>query len=267
MASPTEIAPKQLARLIGTPAVPALLDVRLDDDVALDPVLIPTARRITHTDLDTLELDRSRRVVVVCHGGLKLSHGVAARLRARGLAAEVLEGGHLAWRREGHLAVPIAALPGVKSGTASRWVTRQRPKIDRLACPWLIRRFVDPGAEILFVPSREVLAVAERFDAEPFDVSGAPLSHRGDRCTFDAVCERFGLDTPALQTVADTVRAADFGRPEVVPEAAGLLAISLGLSRLHRDDLAQLDAGMVVYDALFRWARDARGEHHDDSDT
>ncbi|MEM7376402.1 MAG: chromate resistance protein ChrB domain-containing protein, partial [Pseudomonadota bacterium] len=135
------------------------------------------------------------------------------------------------------------------------------------ACPWLIRRFVDPGAEILFVPARDVLAVAERFDAEPFDVSGAPLSHRGDRCTFDVLCNHFALDTPALRTVADTVRAADLGRPGDVPEAAGLLAISLGLSRLHRDDNAQLDAGMVVYDALYRWARDARAEHHDDSDT
>jgi hypothetical protein len=146
------------------------------------------------------------------------------------------------------------------------WVTRSRPKVDRIACPWLIRRFVDPRAVILFVAPGEVLAVAAQTGAAPFDVAGDGLrwTHRGEDCTFDAMLDGFGLaGIEPLQHLAPIVRGADTARPDLAPEAAGLLAVSLGLSRLHGDDHAQLAAGMAVYDALYRWARDARGERHD----
>jgi len=142
------------------------------------------------------------------------------------------------------------------------WVTRSRPKIDRIACPWLIRRFVDPAAVFLFVAAAEVEAVAERFGATPFDIENVAWSHRGDLCTFDVMVGEFGLTTPPLERLARIVRASDTSRLDLEPEAAGLLAISLGLSRMFADDLEQLEAGILVYDALYRWARDATEETH-----
>ncbi|WBY09147.1 chromate resistance protein [Sphingomonas sp. 7/4-4] len=145
-------------------------------------------------------------------------------------------------------------------------MTRARPKVDRIGCPWLIRRFVDPQARFLFVPAADVLTVARELGAAPFDVAHEDVfwSHRGERCTFDLMVDEFGLgDFPAMDYLAAIVRGADTARPDLVPEAAGLLAVSLGLSRMYADDIAQLDAGMLVYDALYRWCRDARGEAHD----
>jgi hypothetical protein len=143
-----------------------------------------------------------------------------------------------------------------------KWITRERPKIDRIACPWLIRRFVDPRAVFLFVAPSEVDGVAERFGATPFDVEGVHWSHRGDACTFDVMVEEFGLASEPLTRLCAIVRGADTGRFETAPQAAGLLAASLGLSRMFSDDLAQLEAGMTLYDAFYRWCRDASGETH-----
>jgi hypothetical protein len=154
--------------------------------------------------------------------------------------------------------VPAAALPATHL-----WVTRHRPKIDRIACPWLIRRFVDPAARFLFVAPSEVAAVADRFDATAFDIEGVHWSHRDDTCTFDTMIAEFGLSTPALDRLALVVRAADTDRHDLSPQAAGLLAISVGLSRQFRNDLEQLEVGMTVYDALYRWARDGHDEGHD----
>jgi hypothetical protein len=146
----------------------------------------------------------------------------------------------------------------------TRWVTRARPKVDRIACPWLIRRFVDPAAIFLFVATPDVPAVSERMDAAPFDVDGVFWSHRGEQCSFDTMIEELGLaGLPALARLAVIVRGADTARPELAPQAAGLLAISLGLSRMYADDLEQLEAGMPVYDAFYRWCRDAVDETHD----
>jgi hypothetical protein len=142
------------------------------------------------------------------------------------------------------------------------WVTRARPKIDRIACPWLIRRFVDAAAVFLFVAPSEVAAVADRFGATPFDIEGVAWSHRGPLCTFDVMLEEFGLATEPLRRLALIVRAADTARLELAPQAAGLLAASLGLSRMYRDDLVQLNAAMELYDAFFRWCRDAVEETH-----
>lgn len=264
MAGLNEITPAQLLRLIGTPECPALVDVCIDDDFAADPYLIPGAFRHDFRDLPGLVARlNGRACVVACQKGRKLSQGVAAWLRGEGIAAQVLEGGMMAWRKGDAMpAVPAAALPDPVNG-ATLWVTRHRPKIDRIACPWLIRRFVDPAARFLFVAPSEVADVADRFGATPFDVEGVFFSHRGELCSFDTMVHEFGLETPALLALARVVRAADTNRHDLAPEAAGLLALSVGLSRQYRDDLAQLDAGMALYDAFYRWARDGQDETHD----
>ena len=146
----------------------------------------------------------------------------------------------------------------------TRWVTRERPKIDRIACPWLIRRFVDPDAEFLYVPTEAVFAVAEREGAVAYDIPGAPFSHDGEACSFDAFLRRFGLeDEPGLAILAPIVRGADTDRHDLAPEAAGLHAISLGLAASHTDDHLLLSHGMTIYDALYAWATRAHGERHD----
>ena len=251
----TEIAAAQLMRLVGTPAAPVILDVRLPEDFAADPALVPGARRAVHDDPPLAALT-GRRAVCVCAHGHHISHGTAALLRAHGIAAETLTGGMAAWRAAGLPAIPDAAMPG------PLWITRHRPKIDRVACPWLIRRFVDPEARILFVPPGEVAGIAERLGGTSFDAGIPPFFDDGERCTFDAMIAHFALSYPALDALADIVRAADRGTPDTVPEAAGLLALSVGLSRAYRDDLAQLEAAMPLYDALYRWARDGASETH-----
>jgi hypothetical protein len=144
-----------------------------------------------------------------------------------------------------------------------RWITRARPKVDRIACPWLIARFVDREPEFHFVPPAEVKTEAARLGAIPFDVEGVELTHDGPLCSFDAIMRKYELDDPALDEVAAIVRGADTDRLDLAPQAAGLLAISLGLSHNFADDHAQLAQGMVVYDALYSWAKHARSERHD----
>lgn len=143
-----------------------------------------------------------------------------------------------------------------------RWVTRERPKIDRVACPWLIRNFIDPDAEFLFVPPTEVPRAAEDFGAIPYDVDGVELSHVGPLCSFDAFLLKYRLEDPRLADLATMVRGADTAQLDLAPECAGLLAISLGLSQLYADDQEQLRHGFVIYDALYAWLTRARGEVH-----
>ena len=253
-----EISHQHLMRQIASPDCPCLIDVCSQEDFAADPNLIPGTKRWDEIDIDGLvSYLGSRPAVVICQKGLKLSHGVAARLRHRGLTAQVLTGGHFAWRDAGLPRIPAKEIPG------PIWVTRHRPKIDRIASPWLIKRFVDPDAEFLFVPPSQVNAVAEKFGGTAFDVEGARFCHVGDRCSFDKMVSVFSLAHPALEKLAELVRAADMAKHERVAEAAGLHAISVGLSRLHKDDNSQLDAGLSIYDALYRWARDGQGEIHD----
>lgn len=143
-----------------------------------------------------------------------------------------------------------------------KWVTRERPKIDRIACPWLILRFIDRDAEFLYVPAPEVLAVAESKWATPYDIPGVEMSHVGELCSFDAFLGKYQLSDPALQDLAAIVRGADTSRLDLTPQSAGLYAISLGLSRMHADDHEMLKHGLVMYDALYAWCRDGRGETH-----
>jgi rhodanese-related sulfurtransferase len=263
MPSPTTISIDKLARLIGTPHCPRLIDVRDSDDFPADPRLIPGSM---HRDFNQVaawaDAIGGTSAVVICQRGKKLSEGAAAWLRHRGLEAEALVGGFEGWKAAGHPLVPIARMPGAAAGGGTLWVTRARPKIDRIACPWLIRRFVDPTAVFLFVAPQEVTGVGERFGATPFDIEDVFWSHRGETCTFDTMITEFNLATPALQRLATIVRGADTARMDLAPEAAGLLAASLGLSRMYSDDLAQLDAGLTLYDAFYRWARDATEEKH-----
>ena len=263
MANFGAISADKLSKLVGTPQSPDIVDVRDDEDFAAHPFLIPSSIRRDFAAVEQWTgAYAGASVVVTCKRGKKLSEGVAAFLRLAGANAEILEGGSEAWIAAGLPMVPVEKIPGNIFSGNTLWVTRSRPKIDRIACPWLIRRFVDPAARFLFVSAAEVPAVAEKFGATPFDVDGAFWSHRGETCTFDTMIEEFRLDFPALKRLADIVRAADTDRLDLAPQAAGLLAVSLGLSRMHATDLAQLEDGMLVYDAFYRWARDATEERH-----
>jgi rhodanese-related sulfurtransferase len=263
MPSPTEITVSQLARLIGLPNSPLLIDVRADDAPARDPHCIPgSIPRAGAMSEDLLATVGKRQAVIICADGGALSQGTAAWLRHAGVPTETLEGGFAAWQKAGQPLLTTKNLPPRDGKGRTVWVTRARPKVDRIACPWLIRRFVDPDAVFLFVAPDEVLPTAERFSATPFDIPDVFWSHRGERCSFDTMLEEFGLAIPALDRVATIVRGADTARPDLAPEAAGLLAASLGFSRMYRDDLEQLVAAMAVYDAFYRWARDAAEETH-----
>jgi rhodanese-related sulfurtransferase len=263
MPSPDIITIAQLARLAGTPEAPVVVDVRTEEDFAKDPRNLPCAIRRDFRTVASWTGDfAGHKVAVVCQRGLKLSQGVAAWLRHAGTEAESLDGGFEAWAAAGGLLVRPDHVPARDDRGRTLWVTRARPKVDRIACPWLIRRFVDPSAVFLFVAPSEVQAVAERFGAAPFDIDGVFWSHRGELCTFDVMIEEFDLRSEPLLRLATIVRGADTARLDLAPEAAGLLAASLGLSRMHRGDLAQLDAAMGLYDAFYRWARDATGETH-----
>jgi rhodanese-related sulfurtransferase len=264
MPSTTSISTDKLVRLLGTPNCPSLIDVRTDEDWNTNPRLIPGSVRRSHTDVPTWAAEfAGHPAVAICQNGSIPSQGVAAWLRHAGVAEEVLDDGfEEGWRKADLPIVTAAKMPPRDAQDRTVWVTRARPKVDRIACPWLIRRFVDPRAVFLFVNPAEVEGVAERFAAAPFDVEGALWGHRGERCTFDAMVEEFGLTTEPLLRLAVIVRGADTGRMDIAPQAAGLLAASLGLSRMVADDLAQLEAGMGLYDAFYRWCRDATEETH-----
>ena len=210
------------------------------------------------------ELDRARPIVVACKSGHEISQTTVAQLRADGLDARVLEGGYQAWAAAGLPFVAKVELDRLTPKRPGSWVTRRRPKIDRIACPWLIRRFLDYQARILFVDPDQVVNVARESGGVPFDIKEVELSHAGERCTFDTMLKLFGLESePSLARLALIVRGADTARPDIAPEAAGLHAISLGLSQLAGDDdHGLLQRGFIIYDSLFAWLRFAADERH-----
>jgi rhodanese-related sulfurtransferase len=264
MPSPTEISVTQLSRIIGLPGAPVLVDVRPSEDGGSGRrLLLPTARHMESQTVSTwAHIFSGQRVIVYCRDGGDVSQGTAAWLRQAGVDVQTLEGGFEAWRETGQPLLGVDRLPERDEGGRTTWVTRARPKIVRIACPWLIRRFIDPAAVFLYVAPSEVTAVAERFKATPFDSGGGIWNDRGDACTFDVMLEEFNLKTKPLSRLAAIVRGADTGMPDLTPQSGGLLAISLGYSRMFRDDVAQLDATMPVYDALYRWCRDGTEETH-----
>ncbi|MBR0705017.1 chromate resistance protein ChrB domain-containing protein [Bradyrhizobium liaoningense] len=263
MSTFTTISSDKLARLIGTANAPVLIDVRTEEDFAADRRLIPGSIRRSHETVAEWGGEfAGRSAIVSCLRGAKLAQGTAAWLRQLGVQAETLDGGFEGWKAAKLPLLDTRKLPPRDAQGRTVWVTRARPKVDRIACPWLIRRFVDPSAVFLYVAPSEVVAVGERFGAAPFDIENVFWSHRGELCTFDVMIEEFGIATPPLLRLAMLVRGADTARPDLAPEAPGLLAASLGLSRMYDDDLEQLEAGMTIYDAFYRWCRDATTETH-----
>jgi rhodanese-related sulfurtransferase len=243
------ISPIDLQQQLGAFPRPTLVDVRRRPAFDADPNVIPGAiRRDPESVADWLaDLEPWRAVVVYCVHGHNVSQNTAIFLRQAGLPAGHLDGGLEAWRTHGG-AVATYAGP-------TRWVTRARPKIDRIACPWLVRRFVDPDAEFLYVPVSEVKRAAQEKTATPYDVADVEFTHVGERCSFDAFVDKFHLRDPALDKLATIVRGADTSRLDLAPQAPGLLAISQGLSMNFPDDHQMLEHGMVVYDALYAWCR------------
>jgi rhodanese-related sulfurtransferase len=202
-------------------------------------------------------LPRASMVVVYCVHGHQVSQGVARALSGDGLRAYYLEGGlEEGWKSGG------GALDRKPRDASTRWVTRERPKIDRIACPWLISRFVDREAEFMYVPTAQVRETATNKDAVAYDVPDVRFSHEGARCSFDAFLRHYRLTDPALTQLATIVRAADTAALDNSPQAPGLLAMSLGLSRLFADDHEMLGHGMIMYDALYAWCREGQDETH-----
>lgn len=261
---PFSITPDQLASWLGTPRWPQVIDVRAADIRAAQPDL-PASRWVDSPDPSgwAASLDPARPVVLTCKAGLNRSQRATAALRARGIPAMLLEGGSNAWIAAGHPVLPRAAADSF-GGPHRVWVTRRRPKIDRVACPWLIRRFLDPGAVFLFVEPAQVLDVAAETGAIAFDTPGAPIEHDGPRCSFDTLLEAAGLGGFApLAALATIVRAADTDNLGLSPQAAGYLAASLGLSALAGDDdQAMVREGSVLLDGLYAWIARARTETH-----
>lgn len=261
MGNPIRITAEELSRLIGTARCPAVIDVRRKTVFDAAPNRIAGANWHDHMTISAIARDAGEFVVYCVHGH-NVSEIAAASLRAAGAKVRMLEGGIEAYAAAGGLLVKKGAeLPG-GSGAPSVWVTRERPKIDRIACPWLIRRFVDPFAVFHFVAADWVNDIAAEVGGTAFDIDGVFWSHRGETCTFDTMIAEYGLMSPALDTVARIVRGADTARLDLAPQAAGLLAISFGLSHSFDQDLEQLEAGMLVYDALYAWTRDGQSETH-----
>jgi rhodanese-related sulfurtransferase len=252
------ISTAELRQSIQSAAPPLVIDVRKAPTYRAARDMIDGALRRAPDDAPrwVQTLPRAAGVVVYCVHGHEVSQGACRALNAAGVATHYLEGGIEAWREAG------GALRAKPADAATRWVTRERPKIDRIACPWLIRRFVDPDAEFLYVPTPEVRRVAAERDAVPYDIPDVEFSHVGERCSFDAFLAAFRLTDPALADLALIVRGADTDRHALAPQAAGLAAVSLGLSRLFADDHAMLAQGMVLYDALYRWCKEGKSEVH-----
>jgi rhodanese-related sulfurtransferase len=247
------ISAATLKQSIGSSEPPLVIDVRrkerfLESGIVLKGSLRRDPERVQEW---RKTLPRAASVVVYCVHGHEVSQNVAKVLGAR-----YLEGGIEAWRENG------GDLFQKPQNSSSRWVTRERPKIDRIACPWLVRRFVDPDAEFLYVPTPDVRKTAEEKTAVPYDIPDVEFSHDGALCSFDAFLQKFHLNDPALAELAVIVRGADTNRLDLAPQAPGLAAISLGLSRNFANDHEMLEHGMVMYDALYAWCKEGKNEIH-----
>jgi rhodanese-related sulfurtransferase len=257
--NPPSISSLDLYVAIGTAAAPVVIDVRREATFAADNRMIIGAIRRDPELIQNWqqELPAGRPVVVYCVHGHEVSQGAASALRSAGIDARYLEHGIAGWAEH---RLPMRSK---KEAEPRSWVTRERPKIDRIACPWLIRRFIDPEAEFLFVPTERVFSVASETGATAYDIPGAePFSHDGELCSFDAFLKVYGIDDRALDTLALIVRGADTARLELAPQSPGLLALSLGLSANFPDDHEMLAQGIVMHDALYAWCRSLQGETH-----
>jgi rhodanese-related sulfurtransferase len=248
------IAPHALYSRLGLPRSPLVLDVRRTPAFDADGHLLISALR-PGPDLLAFagQHAHGRAIVAYCVHGHEVSQDAARALSQAGHEASYLEGGIAAWRAQGLPTLRRRDEWRVPGG--SRWITRARPKIDRIACPWLIRRFLDPLAEFDYVPTARVFEEAKARDAVPYDIPGAVVTHRGERCSFDALIEDFELHDAALDRLALIVRGADTDRPELSAQCAGLVAASLGLSERYPDDHEMLAQALALYDGLYAWCR------------
>jgi rhodanese-related sulfurtransferase len=260
------VTPDSLISLLGRDACPLVIDVRRQHAFNADTHMLAGA-----TWRDPFEvsdwakyLPRHRPVVVYCVHGFEISKNTADALAADGIDAGYLVGGIDAWRTAGGATTKKSTDPVIPSvaNEPSVWVTRARPKIVRIACPWLICRFIDQLAEFVYVPAAEVTAYATQTGAIAYDVPDVRFTHRGEFCSFDALIADFDLRDHSLTALADIVRGADTGKPQLTPQSPGLLALSLGLSSLYEDDHEMLAHGMIVYDSLYAWLQSARDEVH-----
>jgi rhodanese-related sulfurtransferase len=249
--SQNSLSPQSLHRALGTAASPLVVDVRRQPAFAADDGQIAGSIRRDPESVAAWrgDLAPDRPIVVYCVHGHEVSQGVAAVLREAGREARYLAGGIAAWREA---QLPTMRKRGTTPGT---WVTRERPTIDRIACPWLVSRFIDPEATFLYVPADSVRETAERTGATPYDVTRVEFGHHDAYCSFDAFIRIYGIADAALDRLALIVRGADTGRPDLTPQSPGLLALSQGLKINFTDDHAMLAQGMVMYDALYAWCR------------
>ena len=255
--NPRSISPTDLYADLGTASAPLVIDVRGHEAFAVADRLVVGAVRRAPGDMSLWQPELYRRAVAVyCTDGQEISQGVAAALAATDIRVAYLEGGFAGWTGAG---LPTRRKLSVATG---KWVTRERPKIDRIACPWLIRRFIEPDAEFIYVSVDRVLDTASATGAIPYDVKGVEFTHEGERCSFDTILRIFDIKEPALDHLAAIVRGADTSRHDLTPQCGGLFAISLGLSANFPDDHEMLKHGMVMYDALYTWCRSLQTETH-----
>ncbi len=247
------------SRLVGTLDSPLFVDVRKAADFAASDYFIPGAIRWDYdaNQPEPPEVKVAKQAVAYCVKGLHVGITGAEKMRSPDREATFLEGGLRQWMETDAPRVKKRPDIGVTGESVSRWVTRARPKIDRIACPWLVRRFIDPRAEFFYVPTSEVFAFAEANNAVAYDIPGAPIEHAGPLCSFDNFLRAFELTSLALERMATIVRGADTDALSLAPQSAGLLAVSLGFSKNTADDHAMLEAMMPVYDAFYRWVLDA----------
>ncbi|HEX9125190.1 MAG TPA: chromate resistance protein ChrB domain-containing protein [Methylomirabilota bacterium] len=253
------ITASELEAALAGPQPPLVIDVRKAPAFRAAPDMVAGALRRDPAGVASWAkaLPRAASVVTYCVHGHEVSQNAARALRDLGVSARYLEGGlEEGWKAAG------GTLDRKPAEASTRWVTRERPKIDRIACPWLIARFVDQDAEFLYVPPKTVLETAKEKEAIPYDVPDVAFSHDGDLCSFDAFIKHYRLHDPALAQLALIVRGADTAKLDLAPQAPGLAALSLGLSRLFGDDHEMLRHGMVVYDALYRWCKEGQDEVH-----
>ncbi len=257
MDMPKPISPTELYLELGTTRAPVLIDVRTGPIFDADDRLIVGARRLPdNVDQWKDELAGDHRWVVYGSQGDETSRVVAQALGEFGQEVAYLEGGFAAW-----VAQRLPTRKQLKTGVR-KWITRERPKIDRIACPWLIHRFIDPEAEFIYVPAEQVLTEAKAIGAIPYDIPDVEFTHEGERCSFDTILRIYDIVDPPLQRLALIVRGADTSRHDLAPQCSGLFAISLGLSANITDDRTMLEHGMVIYDALYTWCRTLQAETH-----
>jgi rhodanese-related sulfurtransferase len=246
------VHPGDLYARLGTASAPMLLDVRRLDTFESDNKMIvgATRRAPENVEMWSKELPSNRPIVVYGVDRNEEGQSIGTSLRAAGIDAAYLQGGMSGW-----MDMKLPTRRTLRGRADNRWVTREHPKIDRIACPWLISRFINPGAEFLYVPLHRVTAVAEETGGIPYDIKGAEFGHVGECCSFDAIISVFDIKDPALDQVATIVRGADTSRLDLAPECHGLYAISIGLSANFPDDHEMLKHGLVIYDALYAWCR------------